>query len=115
MDPVSNVDRLVLLLRQRLREREGARSAGRVRSRPSSQVDRAATAQALAALADTDERQLRRALIQGLLSDQFGRQLVNEARFQEVVDRVVGALEEDPDGLALLRRVTTDLREAGDS
>lgn len=112
MDPVSNVDRLVLLLRQRLREREGAKGIGRVRSGTTSRAERSGTAQALAAIAGVDDRQLRRALIQGLLSEQFGARLVNEARFQQVVDRVVDALESDEEGVALLGRVTKDIRSA---
>lgn len=113
MDPVSNVDRLVLLLRQRLQERERtpgtARTAGRRTGKAEGGV---AAAQALAAVEDVEEKHLRRALIQGLLSDQFGPAMINEARFQQVVDRVVGALEADDAGRALLDRITREMRAA---
>jgi hypothetical protein len=115
VDPVSNVDRLVLLLRQRLQERDRTRGPARkadARAREASGGGVAA-ARALAALEDVDERQLRRALIQGLLSDQLGRQVLNEPRFQQVVDRVVTAIEGDEGGRALLDRISREMRAAG--
>ena len=113
MEPISNVDRLVLLLRQRLRERDAVKGGRAPTARARARVGGAVTAQALASVAEMEERQLRRSLIQGLLSDQFGHSLVNEARFQQIVDRVVGALEADEDARALLERVTKELRQAG--
>lgn len=111
MDPISNVDRLVLLLRQRLAERSKSSGAAAPR-RPAG--ERAATGmenvQALAAAEGVDERQLRRALIQNVLAEQFGEALINEAKFQQVVDKVTEALEADRDGARLLSRVTGELR-----
>lgn len=57
-----------------------------------------------------DERQLRRTLVQGLLTDQFGDAMLNEPRFQQMVDRVVHAIEGDESGRALLDRMTAELR-----
>lgn len=114
MDPISNTDRLILLLRQRLQERDRTRSGSKSTSR-SDQTKAAgsvSTAQALAAIDGVDERQLRRTLIQGLLSDQFGDAMLNEPRFQQMVDRVVHAIEGDDAGRALLERMTAELRAA---
>jgi len=110
MDPISNVDRLVLLLRQRLAERSTAtrNSAAARRSSPPP----ADAVRALAAVEGMDERHLRRALIQNLLSDVFGQRLVNEAQFQQVVDRVTQTIEDDPDTARLLQRVVGDLKTA---
>jgi hypothetical protein len=114
MDPVSNVDRLVLLLRQRLAERSKAAAGRTSQSRPTDQPAASGLAgvQALAALESVDERQLKRALIQSLLADQFGSDLLNEAPFQQIVDRVTETLEDDADGADLLSRATRDLRRA---
>lgn len=111
MDPISNVDHLVLLLRQRLQERarKGAPKAAGRRSRA---TDGLSAAQALAAMEGVDDRQFRRALIQGLLSDHFGQGVLNEARFQQVVDRVVGAIEGDAAGRELLERICREARAA---
>ncbi|HYC68858.1 hypothetical protein [Brevundimonas sp.] len=113
MEPISNVDRLVSLLRQRLEERDKTRSSVRPGSRTPQRIATGiAAAQALAAVEDIDDRQLRRALIQGLLTDQFGEQMLNEPRFQQMVDRVVGAIDADATGRALLDRLSRDLRAA---
>jgi len=66
---------------------------------------------ALAATETVDDHQLRRALIQNILLDQFGHGLVNEMKFQQVVERVTEALEADPAGTALLNRCVVELRE----
>lgn len=113
MDPVSNVDRLVFLLRDRLGARMRAAPGSALRpatgERPPPSID---SLQALAALEGVDDRRLRRALIQNVLADQFGGDLLNDARFQQIVDRVTETLEQDTAGLRLLDRVVTELREA---
>jgi hypothetical protein len=111
MDPVSNVDRLVLLLRQRLSERAATQRGGAAASRRRPQAP-ADMVRELAAVEGLDDRRLRRALIQSLLADAFGKQVVNEAQFQQVVDRVTQTLEEDPAMARLLHRVVGDLRTA---
>lgn len=112
MEPISNVDRLVLLLRQRLQERERAKGVPKTAGRKPQGSGGVEAARALAAIGDVDERHLRRALIQGLLSDQFGQGVVNDAKFQQVVDRVVDAIEGDEHGRALLDRISQEMRAA---
>jgi len=73
------------------------------------------TAQALAAVEGVDDRQLRRTLVQGLLTDQFGDALLNTPQFQQTIDRVVQALEGDDAGRVLLDRMTEELRAAARS
>lgn len=114
MEPISNVDRLVLLLRQRLTERTRAqRAAGPKAGKATAKEP--FSVQGLAAVEGIDDRQLRRSLVQGILSEQFGQQMVNEPKFQQVVDRVADALAGDPDGDALLTQITTALRGAARS
>lgn len=113
MDPVSNVDGLVLLLRQRLLERSRANASPQKDRRASGRADAGvASVQALAAVEDIDDRQLKRALIQNILAEQLGRGLLNEARFQQVVDRVTDTIELDADASKLLSRLIGDLRVA---
>ncbi len=64
------------------------------------------------AVEGVDDRQLKRALIQSVLSDQLGSKLVNDAQFQQVVERVTNALEGDPNGGQLLNRAIQELRAA---
>ena len=113
MDPISNADRLVLLLRQRLLERSKAASrnatAGPSAAKRSSSLERL---QALAAVESVDDRQLGRALIHSVLSEELGAELINEAKFQQVVDQVTETLRSEPTTSSLLSRVLGDLRAA---
>jgi hypothetical protein len=116
MHPISNVDRLVLILRQRLQERARASSVGKRHAKgaaagegPANPMD---TVQALAAVEAVDDQQLKRALIQGVLAENLGRGLINDASFQQMVDRVTDTLDRDPDLGGLLARVVADLRAA---
>lgn len=113
MDPVSNVDRLVFLLRQRLLERSKTSSArGGPQLSSAQRTGGMDSIQALAAVESIDDRQLRRALIQSILAEHFGSGLINEAKFQQVVDRVTETLENDTTSAGLLSRVVSELRAA---
>jgi len=112
MEPVSNTDRLVLLLRRKLEER--AKSAGASRSSARSGqgvVTGRSAVRALAAAKGVDERQVRRAVIQSILADQLGPELMNDAKFQQIVSRVNDAITEDQRASSLLSRLIQDLRE----
>ncbi|AHE55637.1 hypothetical protein [Sphingomonas sanxanigenens] len=106
MDPVSNADRLIQVLRQRLQDRSRTSTS----SRKAPAGTRADGLVPLAPVAGGDERQFRRALVQNILVEHFGADLVNDARFQELVDRVTVSLERDENGAALLGRVAYDVR-----
>jgi len=111
MDSISPADRLVLLLRQKLEERARIQRgpAGRQKSGTVRPVE-ATGIQALASLETADERSLHRAIVQNLLADQLGQDLVNDAQFQQIVTRVSDALEDDATASALMRRVLADVR-----
>jgi len=110
MDPISNVDGLVLLLRQRLAERSRPTRTVSERAQAGPEAALPDAVRALAAVEGVDEKQLRRALIQSLLTDQFGKELINDAKFQQVVSRVVDTIEAEPAACDLLASATRDLR-----
>jgi hypothetical protein len=114
MDPISNVDQIILVLRQRLQQRSktAALKGGGGVSRTQGRIAPAklASVKSLASLDGVDDRLLRRTLIQNILSDQFGPDLVNDARFQQVVDQVTETLEEDEQGSRLLAGLLAELR-----
>ena len=110
MEPISNADRLVLLLRQKLQERAKAgRAANRQKAVPDSPAEPSAL-QALAAVESVDEGVLRRAFVQNLLADQLGPELLNDAQFQQIVSRVTEAIDDDEDASRLLSRLIAELR-----
>jgi hypothetical protein len=110
MDPISNTDRLVMLLRQKLEERAKAQRAGAKAKSATVAPLEPAGVQALAALEGADERSLRRAIIQNLLADQLDPSLLNDAQFQQIVTRVTDAIEDDREASELMSRVLADLR-----
>ena len=113
MDPVSSVDQLVLLLRQRLSERSragGAAFTNRAAPRHEAAPSAIESARALAAIDGLDERQLRRAVLQNILADKLGAHLINDAQFQQVVDRVVETVEQEEAASKLLTDVIRQLR-----
>jgi hypothetical protein len=109
MDPISNADRLVLLLRQKLQERFRAGGAAKPNARPGATAEPSGL-HALAAIEGVEERQLRRAFVQNLLADQLGPELINDAKFQQVVSQVTEAIEDDKQTSRLLTRLIGELR-----
>jgi hypothetical protein len=110
MDPISNSDRLVMLLRQKLEERAKAQRAG---ARPQAQgaaPSQPSAVQAMAAAENADERSLRRTIIQNLLADQLDPALLNDAQFQQVVTRVNDAIADDRGASELMSRVIADIK-----
>jgi hypothetical protein len=113
VDPIANIDQLVLVLRRRLLERSQADKAafGKQR-RPDRQASALDSVYALARIDGADDRQLRRGLIQSILAEQFGSSVINEAKFQQVVDRVVDTMEADATASKLLAVIVHELRDA---
>lgn len=109
MTRVSNIDHLVVLLRQRLVERTAAK--GRAANASQQAAPSASALEALLSLEDVEDRQLRRAFIQDVLAERLGRHLLNEAKFQQIVERVTEALERDAQSGELLENVVSSLRK----
>jgi hypothetical protein len=112
MDPVSSADHIVLILRQKLAERARAtaKDKGRVRQGHDAEVAQTPVVQQLASIEGVDEHQLRRALVQNLLTEQFGSSLLNDAQFQQVVSRVTDAIEDDAEASKLIMQALSELR-----
>lgn len=113
MDPVSNANRIAMMLRQRLEERSragaGARS-GRKEASGSGDVAGKGALRNADAVEGLDDRKLKRVVIEHILVDQFGPALVNDAKFQQLVDQVTEAIDTDANAALLLSRAMTELR-----
>lgn len=112
MESISKGDLFVALLRQRLAERAQTQSARRKPAAGKHKTDSAprTSVAALAAQAGADDPHLRRAIIEQLLGDRLGDRLVNEARFQQIVDQVTDIIADDEDLGGLLAEVMREVR-----
>lgn len=113
MTRIGTADQVLLLLRERLqrggRAEKSGRSVGvtgtqRIAPRP---LERARALTELEALSE-DER--RRAVIRGLLADEFGETVANDPGFQSVIDQVVRIIRDAPGGDALFDQAIAELR-----
>lgn len=111
MQPVSRVDQVLLLLRKQLAERVRKGAASGRESAPAArgQVIEEPLAELLSrrvsdlrAAGLSDRRTLTRVLMEQVLLAEFGRDLMNDANFQRIVDDVQEGLEDDPELDALL-------------
>jgi hypothetical protein len=113
MDPVSNANRLAMLLRQRLDERSRAgpaARAGRKEAKGTGDVAGRDAMRGADAVEALDDRKLKRVMIEHILVDQFGPALVNDASFQQLVDQVTEAIEADKNGALTLSQALAEVR-----
>jgi hypothetical protein len=111
-DSVSSADHLIILLRQKLRERSRLAGKDKSLSRSGTEAEPFGikAIQALIAAKSADQGLLRRALVQNLMAEQFGQDMINDAQFQQIVSRVTDAIEEDADASILIARVLSELK-----
>ncbi len=111
MTRITNSDQVLLLLRAHLeRAQRGKRAKtnrGSPRAGPMSRVRELAHTEGL------NEGEVARALIAGILSEEFGAEIAIEPRFQAMVDDVRRIIEQDEGGKALLRRAISQIAAAG--
>lgn len=112
MTRVTGADHVVLLLREKLAraarertERSGAARIGQAGSRP---LERLRAMDGLDGLSE-DER--RRAVVQGLLAEEFGDGIANDAAFHAILDDVMRIIAALPGGPELVDRAAVGLRE----
>jgi len=106
MTRVTNADHVLLLLRnhlERMQKQRGKRDkagAAEQKSAHTTQLERVAH---LATAEGVSEREFQQALIAGLLADELGEAVANDAKFVRLVDDVLAIIERDKDSSALLR------------
>lgn len=125
-DSVSRLNQVVLLLRQQLLSRAGKEKAGaapstaaRARGGRAARSEKRDLDKVVSARLDTlrnagieNTHLLKRAFIEQILISGLGDHLVNEARFQELVDEVLKTLVQDPE-LGLLLEMVIGAAPAG--
>lgn len=110
MTRIGNVDQVLLLLREQLqRAGKGRQAARKPRSGPVTPrpLDRV---RALAAMASLNDDELRRAVVRGILTEELGEAVGNDAALQAIVDDVVRIIEETHGGTELVARAIAQLK-----
>jgi hypothetical protein len=107
MTRITNAEQVLILLRAHL-ERAQRSSRKRTQSRdaklgPMERVQRLASAEGLS------EADMARALIAGLLTEEFGASFAAEPRFQAMVEDVRQVIERDEKARTLLRKALEEL------
>jgi hypothetical protein len=106
MTRISNVDQMLLLLRQQLQRMErpdhARRGAKAAKSGASQRQGAAQRIEALAQAGDMSEEEFARSLIGALLVDEFGEAAANDHRFQKLTDEVHRILSSDAKARGLL-------------
>ncbi len=111
MTRITNADQVLMLLRAHLersaktRGKGAATDAGRIEARKGP-LDRV---QDIAGAQNLSEHDVSRALIAGLLAQEFGEAVASEPRFQELVDNVLKLVAADEEGRALVRDAVAQL------
>ncbi|MEN2747872.1 hypothetical protein [Sphingomonas sp. T9W2] len=104
---VAGTDHILLLLRAKLsnlsRDRAG-RAAGKGDPRPLERL------RAMAGFDALGEDERRRAVVHGLLTEELGEAVANDAAFAAVLDEVLRIVGEMPGGLALIDRAAAAMR-----
>jgi hypothetical protein len=114
MTRVSSSEHVLLLLRERLqrlsRERPGRAGAAGRRAPTAAPMARL---QALAALDELPDEELRRTLVRALLTEELGEEIANDPSFQAVSDEVYRMIGESEEGRLLVEAAERALRQRG--
>lgn len=114
MTKVGNVDQVLLLLREQLQRSgrgRGTTAKARATQAEASSASPLDRVRALAVLDTLDEEELRRAVVRGLLAEQFGEAVGNDPALIAIVDQVSRIIDETPEGRALMDRALAQLKE----
>lgn len=111
MTRIANTEQVLLLLRAHLERtaRQGRKNTKKVSSRDSV---RATPLKRLREISDKEElpqEAFKRAIVQGLLAEELGEEVLNDPLFQKLVDEVHDRIKRDEDSNTLLDLATRQL------
>ena len=111
MTRITNTEQVLLLLRSHLQRSERNRRRGASAAKGGGKQGPLQRVQELANAPGLSETAIARAMVAGLLTEQFGAAVANDPRFQQMVEEVHGVIERDEAGRDLLRKAVTALTD----
>ena len=114
MTRITNSDQVLLLLQARLQSKKAGSKKTDSSARPQKTQGRKDAISRVRNIAQDpalSDDAIHKALIRGLLTQEFGPQIANDAGFQKVIDDVVGVLKADEAGADLLKAAAGQLLE----
>jgi hypothetical protein len=115
MPRITNSEQVILFLRNRLQRSGKSQKRNRTKSIsgsleiPKAPLERVQSMAQGESLSDDD---IKKALIRGLLTEEFGSGVANDPGFQKVVDDVLQAISEDENGVSLLESSILEIKAA---
>jgi hypothetical protein len=113
MTRISNVDHVLLLLRERLQRLDGNTQAKADRAASAKRTDAGSPrslTDALDRIRALDPDEAGRALVMAVLTEKFGEEVVNDASFQTIITKVNDILATDTQLSELLRKSVEGLK-----
>jgi hypothetical protein len=114
MTRISNVDQVMLLLRQQLQrmsKSDRQQKSGNVSSTPQRREPALGRIEEITRADELTEEDLARTLVGALLVDEFGEAVANDPKFQSLVREVHRIIASDADSKALLRDALKDVKK----
>jgi len=115
MTRISNVDQVLMLLRQQLQRMSGPDRSRKSATSSAAAQKRETAARRIEAVTrhdDLGDEDLGRTLLGALLVDEFGEAAANDHKFQKLVDEVYRIIANDAQARALLDSAVKEVRKA---
>lgn len=112
MARITNVDQVILLLQTQLQGKKKVDKKRPSNVAPVQEVQQRplARVKSIAEEPDLSDEDVHRALIGGLLTEEFGPAIANDPDFQHIIDKVMTTINSDSSGKNLLSSAVTQLK-----
>jgi hypothetical protein len=116
MTRITNVDQVLMLVRQQLQRMDKSGKSRKTGKTSASSVERREPAlgriEEITRSGDLSEDELGHTLVAALLVDEFGETVANDPKFQQMVGEVHRIISEDADARQVLRDAMQEVRKA---